>query len=246
MFAEIAAEIAEARGTAGAGAGAAGVDADASREQKMAALASSEPNLDLAIVAKKIEITHQNLDTCVLNFFEMDVELLFSSNPFLKGDSSSTKFSVLAPNKSVLVALNAGSGSGASKAGPGVTTVDLPAEFHNSNVYVQVTDRKNLGLTRSQVYFANSMVVQLIESYGQVKVTAKADGRPIVRAYVKVFCKLNNGTTGFYKDGYTDLRGRFDYVSLSSSKLDSVTNFSLLVLSDAHGAAICEAAPPKR
>jgi len=50
----------------------------------------------------------------------------------------------------------------------------------------------------------------------------------------------------FTKDGYTDLRGRFDYSSLSTSDPDQVERFALLVLSDAHGAGVQEAAAPKR
>ena len=50
----------------------------------------------------------------------------------------------------------------------------------------------------------------------------------------------------FYKDGYTDLRGRFDYASLSTNELDVAQKFSLLILSDDHGAVVREANPPKR
>ena len=50
----------------------------------------------------------------------------------------------------------------------------------------------------------------------------------------------------FYKDGYTDLRGRFDYTSLSTNELDFVKKFSLLVLSEEHGAVVREASPPQR
>ena len=39
----------------------------------------------------------------------------------------------------------------------------------------------------------------------------------------------------FYKAGYTDLRGGFDYMSLSTNELDFVKKFSLLVLSEQHG-----------
>jgi len=28
-----------------------------------------------------------------------------------------------------------------------------------------------------------------------------------------------NNTVSFYKDGYTDIRGKFDYLSLNNSKL---------------------------
>ena len=50
----------------------------------------------------------------------------------------------------------------------------------------------------------------------------------------------------FYKDGYTDLRGRFDYSSLSTNQLNRVKRFSLLLMSEKNGAVIREALPPKR
>jgi hypothetical protein len=64
--------------------------------------------------------------------------------------------------------------------------------------------------------------------------------------YVKVYARMNDGQVAFFKDGYTDLRGRFDYTSLSTDQLDSVTRFSMLILSDENGAVIREADPPKR
>ena len=51
---------------------------------------------------------------------------------------------------------------------------------------------------------------------------------------------MQDGTVKFYKDGYTDLRGRFDYTSLSTNELDFVKKFSLLVLSEEHGAVVRE------
>ena len=57
---------------------------------------------------------------------------------------------------------------------------------------------------------------------------------------------MKDGSVAFYKDGYTDLRGRFDYVSLNTDELDRVAKFAILVLSDAKGAVVKEAAPPKR
>ena len=63
---------------------------------------------------------------------------------------------------------------------------------------------------------------------------------------MKVYARTGNGSAKFYKDGYTDLRGRFDYTSLNTSEIDSVSKFSILVLSDDNGALVREAAPPKR
>ena len=64
--------------------------------------------------------------------------------------------------------------------------------------------------------------------------------------YVKVYARMNDGEIRFYKDGYTDLRGRFDYTSLNTNELDSVARFALLILSENDGAVVREADPPKR
>ena len=50
----------------------------------------------------------------------------------------------------------------------------------------------------------------------------------------------------FFKDGYTDLRGKFDYASVSSTGLGEVRKFSVLVMSDQHGATVLEAVVPQR
>ena len=59
-----------------------------------------------------------------------------------------------------------------------------------------------------------------------------ATARCSAKVYVKVYARRPDGSVKFYKDGYTDLRGRFDYVSLSTNELEHVERFSLLVLSD--------------
>lgn len=55
---------------------------------------------------------------------------------------------------------------------------------------------------------------------------------------MKAYIKEKNGKESFYKDGYTDLRGRFDYASLSSANLDDASKFSLLITSDEYGTLI--------
>ena len=102
------------------------------------------------------------------------------------------------------------------------------------------------GQTQSQPYYSNALKVQLIENYGQVRVTYGKDLKPLTKVYVKVYARRQNGGVAFYKDGYTDLRGRFDYTSLSTNELDFVDKFSLLILSEEHGAVVREAKPPKQ
>ena len=75
----------------------------------------------------------------------------------------------------------------------------------------------------------------------------QAKGRnPLGTVYVKVYAQLKDGSVKFYKDGYTDLRGRFDYASLSTGDLHSVVKFSLLISSQGNGSMVREAMPPLR
>jgi len=98
----------------------------------------------------------------------------------------------------------------------------------------------------SKPCFAHELAVQVVEAYGQVRVAHRETRKPLAKAYVKAYARQEDGTVRFFKDGYTDLRGRFDYSSLSTGDLDRVDRFALLVLSDEHGAVVQEAAPPKR
>lgn len=55
------------------------------------------------------------------------------------------------------------------------------------------------------------------------------------KVYVKVFSKDSSGKESFYRDGYTDIRGKFEYANCSGDKLKSVTKFAILIQSDEFG-----------
>lgn len=205
------------------------------RGQQQIALAATEPNFDFTVEAKQINLNYQNLKTARINFYEMDVELLFSRNPFVQQFSG--QFSSIKPNRTLDVNMEK------PATGRSSLTVPLPEALHNRNVLVEIVAG---GQTKAQAYYSNSLAVQVIENYGHAKVTNQANGKPVPKAYVKVYAQMSDGRVKFYKDGYTDLRGRFDYASLSTSDLDQATKFSILVLSEANGALVREATPPKQ
>jgi len=122
-------------------------------------------------------------------------------------------------------------------------TVELPKEQQTGNAMVRLSGG---GVHKSVPHFAHSLSVLVMENYGQLAVTHSLSGSPLARVYVKVFARNHDSSVAFFKDGYTDLRGRFDYVSLNSNALQSVSRFSLLVLSEDAGAVIKEAAPTKQ
>jgi hypothetical protein len=202
------------------------------RDQTQTQAASREPSFDFSLAGKRVQLRYQNLDQLQVNYYLIDLELLFSRNPFVQEFSSS--FSHVRPHLSQAVPLP-----------PEATQqeIELPASLQNRNVLVEVVAA---GTARGKAYYSNSLSVQLAENYGQLTVTDAASGQPLPRTYIKVYAQLNDGSTVFYKDGYTDLRGRFDYTSLSTDQLDRVQRFAVLVIAEEHGGLIREARPPQR
>jgi len=202
------------------------------RDEVQTDLAASEETFEFTVEAKKITLNYQNLDAATVNYYLMDIELMFSRQPFVADRGG--QFAYIQPNRTQQVKLPADKKT---------LTIDLPAELHNRNVMVEVVAG---GKTRSAAYYSHSLVVQMMENYGQLRVTHEKTGRPLAKAYVKVYARMGGGQVEFYKDGYTDLRGRFDYTSLNTGQLGGVQKFAVLILSEEHGSTVREAKPPKR
>lgn len=94
-----------------------------------------------------------------------------------------------------------------------------------------------------ETYFSTSLKVSISESLGEVKVTDK-EGKCLNKVYVKCFARLKSQKVEFYRDGYTDLRGKFNYISLNNETLKDVEKFSLFVMDDNLGSSINESNPP--
>lgn len=211
------------------GAAATVVDPD-DRQQQQAKLAATEASFDFEIEGHTIVISHQNLASCQLSFYRMDIELLFSRQPFMQDQSD--RFAIVQPNSSQQLDLQ-----------DSPLRIELPAELRSANTIVELVAG---GVRRSKANYANDLAVRVIEQYGQLRVHERSSGRALARAYVKVYARHRGGGVNFYKDGYTDLRGAFDYASLSTHELDLVERFAILVMSDDRGSLIREAAPPRQ
>jgi hypothetical protein len=202
------------------------------RDQRQGQLASKEPGFAFNLDAKRIQLTWQNLSEVDIHYYLMDVELLFSRNPFVQEVSG--PFASIRPNAAQSVKLPARQSK---------LAIPLPNELASRNLLVEVTAA---GKTTSHPYYANAMNVGMLENYGQVRVTESGSGKALSKVYVKVYARLANGAVKFHKDGYTDHRGRFDYASVSTPEPQPIRRFAVLVLSDDRGALIREAAPPQQ
>ena len=207
-------------------------DDDAMQEQTK--LAAKAETIDLEIAAGVAKLRFQNVKQVDVNFYEMDIELLFSRNPFAQDELDG--FSMIRPNQTMTLELKP------DEAGKGNVELEIPDSMRNKNVLIEVVAGDQV---RSQPFYAHSLDVKLAENYGQVQVIDDETGKPLSKSYVKVYARMNDGRERFHKDGYTDLRGRFDYVSQSNRSLDGIREYSILVMSEDNGSVIRQANPPR-
>ncbi len=207
------------------------VDAD-DRDQQQQRLADTDPALEVTVEGNQIELAYANLDRVRVNYYLMDIELLFSNQPFVTEYGG--QFAYIRPNRSDTVALLPDKET---------MTITLPDDLAQRNVMIEVVGGP---IKRAATYFSNSLDVRMMENYGQLQVRQRGEEQSYGGVYVKVYARMSDGDVRFYKDGYTDLRGRFDYASVSGGQQAGAERFAILILSDEHGAVVREAPAPKR
>ena len=181
------------------------------------------PSLDLALAADgKLQVKHHRLDKTLLQLFSVDLEVMFSKDPFLSGDGASLP--AIRANESREVALQGEQ-----------TQVELPEAFRRGNVLVAAQSAKTKVL-RVLDSRALETVRQPLDRTIQVFDTTSR--LPLPQTYVKVYVQGPNGEATFHKDGYTDLRGKFDYLSHTGSKLGEIRKVAVFVSHPDKGARI--------
>ena len=204
---------------------------EGNREQEQELLAALESSLNLEVEGVKATLDFQNVSEVTVNYYEMDLEFLFSTNPFVS--SGTSRFAIIQPNKAIPMRLQGKKGA---------KVFQLPAEYRASNVIVEVIGG---GKKASTAVYANELKTTLSDSMGLLTVRHEKTGKPLPKVYVKVYADTAKGVK-FFKDGYTDLRGKFDYASVSSTGIGEVRKFSVLVMSEEQGATVIEASVPQQ
>lgn len=205
---------------------------------------------------KTIEITTNNLRHVNVNFYEFNAELVFSFKPFVRDMLSD--FSITRPVYQMSVAIQSDVNSSAaptsannmsevkedlskkSKFEPVLTLVDIPEQFQTKNILIEVCS----GIYKdSWVSLSHNLSVVINSKAGILHAYEKETRRVLPCCYVKVYVK-KNGNTLFLKDGYTDIRGYFDYFSVSNDNSQDVSKIAIFVCHDSFGSLIREVNPP--
>ncbi|KAK2957290.1 putative Actin-binding protein [Blattamonas nauphoetae] len=213
------------------------------RQKQLRAAQKQAPSLAISLNKESfdVSITQQNGkdETALVKFYPVDIELLFSLNPFIRDRGE--KCSSVTPSTTLTVPL--------SKEGDEIsetTTVAIPTEFRNRNVMISVEYET---LTKTVSSFDHSMAIDVFEQAGRLQVRDRTAKRPLPSVYVKAYMRKNKDDKGeFQKDGFTDLTGTFDYASVNketrSTRGFAGARFSILVMSHNRGSDVIEVSAP--
>jgi hypothetical protein len=209
MFIEIANQLAEVAGETAEAKPAAAVEASTGDQEVLRA----------TLVEADVHLEFGNVSAARLELFQVDLEVLFSLYAFRSDEFDKLVFSQ--PHHSELVPLQ-------KSASLQVHKYALPEPFRSRNVLVKVTTATGACKTLL-VYSFSSLAVLVSADQGRLKVTRKGAEAGLSRVYVKVFAQTSSGQTAFYRDGYTDAAGGFNYFDVKTGSISGLTRFALFV-----------------
>ncbi|KAI9251201.1 hypothetical protein BY458DRAFT_20638 [Sporodiniella umbellata] len=197
---------------------------------------SSHPVLEFSIDPKSQElvIQHANIKSVTIGYYEMNIEVMFSENPFMGDAVVHDAFKLIKPTSVDIVELKELDNQKEDVEEDfdmiGVGQVQsanisrIPFKGGNKNMMIEIkandfisdTTAITQRLEKSNAYYSNSLNIHMLENFGIVRVISENTKRPLVGAYVKVYARLKKGKkVEFWKDGYTGLNGVFDYMSVT-------------------------------
>jgi predicted transcriptional regulator len=146
-------------------------DPDSALQQQTAATADVA-TVDVEATPDGISLRYRNATTLRLHYHLMDVELLFSRDPF--GNQARGGLTLVKPNHVELIEIPAGETQRVHR---------LPDHLQRSNVMVEVSAGQQMA---TATVYANNLDVQVVDSLGQLQVRTR-DGQQVLPAtYVKV------------------------------------------------------------
>jgi hypothetical protein len=202
------------------------------RETQQANAAEQQPEVVLRVEGSQLRIDHRMSKKVDVNFYGVDLELLFSKAPFVRSDLQ--RMAMVEPMRTENLKFDSANG---------VSQLKLDENQQRQTLLIEAVS----GASRSTaLYYGGDLTTYVSEGFGQLQTTDSESHRPISSTYVKVYAKYPDGQVKFYKDGYTDARGRFDYASVSAIDAQGANRFAILVISEEKGATLHDVAAPNQ
>ncbi|ORX45405.1 hypothetical protein BCR36DRAFT_333217 [Piromyces finnis] len=228
------------------------IDDAENKTTKVNNIINNTPSLSMIIINETIHINYKNLSHCKICYYPIDIEMQFSAQPFIISENKSNQ--------------SKGKKSNITYSSPkDIDVIELPEDKQSIQVplnknyiqqqaIVEIQGGNDYFIKNKCIYQPSKLSIQINENLGIVRVfkpnsSSNNKEKEYIIApgvYVKVYSKDKSGKITFWKDGYTDLLGRFDYVTISSnSDILNIEKFSILILFNDTMSEIKEVDPPK-
>jgi len=179
--------------------------------------------------AVKVELS--NIKKIVVKYYPIDAEILFSRSPFVKDEAH--QFSFVKPQARV---------DRVVKEDEHIVEIPMPESLKGKNMVIEVNSDD---IQRFLTFYSSNLRVLVNADFGELRVLDTNTLKALPKVYVKVYCQSSDGQELFFRDGFTDIRGKFEYANASGKKLSSVKKFSVLISDPEKGQMIKELKPPR-
>jgi len=199
---------------------------------------SKSPTFSSSLEGHKIKLVSNLVGELNIKFYKVEAEVIFSLNPF--SFESKKAFTYVSPFYEATVKTK-------DEQDVVSNVFEIPDTIRNENFFIEIrANNEKLQKSEFVTYVPFKLNCVVSQEFGIIKCFNPENNKPVPKIYVKCFAKYNNGQIKFYKDGYTDLRGSFDYVSLNSDKIDNIDSFAMLVTSAEYGSKVLTEKPPQK
>ena len=225
------------------------IASDSNKKTLNKELREKEPKISFNLDKKEAKITliHSNISKIDIKLYLIDLETMFTRNPkisdLINRDKNSVEsgdienFGMVQPNYSETIIIPKEKVNSKDN----ITTYEIPKNYTNKNLFIEVKAESS---KLFDLCLSSNLIVIITESLGELKVIDN-NLQSVIKAYVKVYVELKDNEVQFYKDGYTDLNGKFNYLALNTDQLKKAKKFYIFVSEDKQGAVIKECYPPK-
>ncbi|KAG0054186.1 hypothetical protein BGZ83_011796 [Gryganskiella cystojenkinii] len=180
-----------------------------------------------------IMVRHRGVREVTVEYYSIDAETMFSSSPITFSDQGENESGTSGSNNNQSNGNDSDSGSTSYRLlkpngvdshfltravkTDGLLMIPILNQYLNSNVMISIRTSPPTAQRTWKAYYSQTILVQCLEQTGNLRVLCKSGGRPVRGGYVKVYAEMKQGGAPlFWKDGYTDLVGRFAYAQVST------------------------------
>jgi hypothetical protein len=196
------------------------------------------PILNISLEQKKIKIFSERITKLTISYYKIDLEVIFTFSPF--SIENTKQFGQIVPFLVQKINLS-------NSEENNLSYHDIPESIFESNLYIEINAcENNFNKSEYLMYIPFNLNFHVNYEEGLIKLIEPVESKPVPKIYVKCFEKLTDGTIQFSRDGYTDLRGTFDYLSLSKDHLSQIEKFSIAIISQEYGCRLLKIDPPSK